>query len=404
MTSTKNLKNKTETLIAQVESFFERKEYQRSGKCIRFTAIKEDCISQLSQSDGVTTLTIDLSYWEFWNHILQTRRIGERHQFEINERQHHTWYKLEVIWDDHIKHGYTYPTFGNEPPQYFRLLSCTPIDAITLKSSPQLKNKTWPITQSNNQKNDSWEFLSFYVGQGMCSLIKNKQHGILIDAGAGTPIIRKDYQKKSFKDELAEELKNIDCISLILSHLDQDHWRLIAWNKNILNKIQTIHIPSNSQKLIKKDKNIISKINEEKKDFIIQLSSTEKLEIFRSIPLHKSNNTDCLVSLFTNRNNEIALQSGDYVYEDMSKDKNNKISNLNKKTYNAIVVPHHGDQASAINIPSPATPNKALAFFSAGNHKGYKHPNQKSIDEHKKSGYNIKHPNTTQSIIKYKLI
>ena len=57
--------------------------------------------------------------------------------------------------------------------------------------------------------------------------------------------------------------------------------------------------------------------------------------------------------------------------------------------FSSVVVPHHGDSASKIAIPLPASPKSSIAFFSAGNHAGYNHPRTASINAHAKKTYDV---------------
>jgi hypothetical protein len=54
------------------------------------------------------------------------------------------------------------------------------------------------------------------------------------------------------------------------------------------------------------------------------------------------------------------------VYERFIPDTNTRINTLHSVSYTAVVVPHHGDEASGQHVV-PST-SVAKAFFSAGTH------------------------------------
>ena len=83
---------------------------------------------------------------------------------------------------------------------------------------------------------------------------------------------------------------------------------------------------------------------------------------------------------------------GDYVYSRMASDSNPDIVALSSSTLDAVMVPHHGDAASASVSVVPALPLSTYAFFSAGTHSGYKHPTTASLGAHATAKFdNIDH-------------
>ncbi len=176
---------------------------------------------------------------------------------------------------------------------------------------------------------------------------------------------------------------------MILSHADSDHWRLLAWDSSLRKKINNIYVPSNAKSLVLKDKEMIKKVTEVE-TYRFNLSGGDSLDVFRSNPTRQDDNTNCLVSLYTSaRYKQYALFSGDYVYRDMNNDKNPNISSLSTKHYCAIVVPHHGDAASSINVFKPSVPDTSIAFFSAGDHKYYGHPTLQSTEAHLNAQFKV---------------
>jgi beta-lactamase superfamily II metal-dependent hydrolase len=82
---------------------------------------------------------------------------------------------------------------------------------------------------------------------------------------------------------------------------------------------------------------------------------------------------------------ELVLASGDYVYHDQLHDTNRDIVAFHSSTFKGVVVPHHGDLASAHRVVMAQ--RDATAFFSAGTHQGYRHPTIASINSHSAMGF-----------------
>ncbi|WP_417644542.1 hypothetical protein, partial [Citrobacter freundii] len=68
--------------IAQVDNYLARKDYQRGGRCVRFIAIYKNSQELMFHDNGVTTYTIDLSYWDLLkklnNHIVLSIDDGDK--------------------------------------------------------------------------------------------------------------------------------------------------------------------------------------------------------------------------------------------------------------------------------------------------------------------------------------
>jgi beta-lactamase superfamily II metal-dependent hydrolase len=233
----------------------------------------------------------------------------------------------------------------------------------------------------------------------MCSLLTDgKKYGILFDAGAGTPIIRPNYIQQRINNELKIELDKLLHLELVLSHADVDHWRLLAWDSALRNKIKTIFVAANSLKsLAIKDSEVIKKIKQTG-GFSYQLNGGGKLEVLRSSPKKMSDNADCLVSLYSDTGNNRVLMPGDYVYDEMNADNSPAINSLWKSSYAAIVVPHHGAISSKKSVFKPQVKGKSIAFFSSGDNENYKHPAQESKDAHDHEKFKIVCKNTHPDI------
>lgn len=246
------------------------------------------------------------------------------------------------------------------------------------------------LIKNEEKEGHKAEFHSFHVGQGMCSLMTMGSTGIIFDMGAGIPIQRQTYSSK--KNELSENyINNLENIYILISHLDEDHRRLMEWeiarDPSILSKIKKIIIPDSGIDLSFKNSKIINKVESLGFDYIIN-STVFLLNIYRSQPEHINNsNSNCLVCDIELNENTILIP-GDYVYSNMLKDKNTKIQAIPNNNYSLIIVPHHGDEESSKNVPnSVAEPFTSRAYFSAGTHAGYKHPRQSSIDAHNKNHF-----------------
>ncbi|WP_124082541.1 hypothetical protein [Pseudomonas aeruginosa] len=375
--------------FGQVDSYSAIKDYQRRGRCVRILAVEESSynIQSLESTTGVPVVSIELSYWAFCRCELgNSRRLTRDARKPIDLRDEGTgklqkWYRIEVRWNGAKKDGYAFKTFSEEEPRYFELVSCEPaVQNFELKPAPALEVNALVIGDySSNAADAKWTLSAFHVGQGMCSLIDNGEAGVLLDLGAGTPVTRPRYlREKGFKNELKILVDSLKFIDLVLSHADQDHWRILAWDKKIRSKIRNIFVPKGAKPLAFKDPSVI-KNTVEIGSFNVQLSALSRLLIYRSDPDHSDDNGECLVSVFES-DGKRALIAGDYVYERFLTDKCPDIRRLHDLDFDAVVVPHHGDAASACEIVTAR--DGAIAFFSAGDHKGYGHPTATSRLEH----------------------
>lgn len=410
------------TFYCQVDTYMATKDYLRKGRCVRLIGVAPQEFFNSSLAEGVTTFTIDIDYWEFCIHDLNLkswRQITSEISEQINsrsddEKRYATWYKLEVDFKSYGA-GYLYRTFSEEPPKYFSIKSLHLVLKRNLKKSGLKQNSLNVLSLASEQINSnhpqlsSWQpnlpntnfvFDTFHVGQGMCSLVHDEQVGFLLDVGAGKPITRSAYKANSIKNHLRSEIDKLQTVIAVISHSDSDHWRILAWDSVLRNKVSAVYFPNGPISLAMKDKAIKKKVFG-LGDLTLTLSKNTTLKFLRSKPSSMDSNGNCLVTIFE-RDGSRVLASGDYVYERFGTDSNSVINNLSSLKYSAVVVPHHGDAASARNVVIPT--DLAKAFFSAGTHQGYKHPTKTSLNEHKKIGFkNIsKHKKT--DIIRVNLI
>ena len=375
----------------QIDTYTAVKDYQRRGLCLRVFAVDEQDYNakQLASDEGVPVLALDVSYWQYCRNFLGNRWLNRVNRNEVdvlegNAEDRRRWYRFEVQQDGARRDGYSYPAFSEEAPQYFELISAKAVDAnqaLQLRTPPRIGNLQGQVKSIVRDFNSSrqWNLFAFHVGQGMCSLVTDGQNGILLDVGVGTPVVRPQYlHDTGFKNDLAAALQGLRTVDLVLSHADSDHWRLLAWDQLIRNKIRKIFVPDGAKPIAFQDPAVIKKTFESD-DIFFSLSSNSTLRVLRSQPQQINDNSDCLLAVFESAGKR-ALIGGDYVYRHYKGDGHAVISTLHTLEFDALVVPHHGDAASAMNIVT-ARPG-AVAFFSAGTHQKYKHPKDASRRAH----------------------
>jgi beta-lactamase superfamily II metal-dependent hydrolase len=401
----------------QVESYRATKDYLLGGRCVRLLAVRESEFAvEILQS--VTSLTIDIDFWQFCK--LETGIIGWRNipwktRLEIEERDHALgrgikWYRLHVRFVSRAK-SYLYRTFSRQHPQYFEISSfqahaggagvaAPPLARFKL-AGPAAHTAIWPFGSTSLKK--KFRFDTFHVGQGMCSLVHDETNGILLDMGAGKPVTRSDYVGGRINvNQLKSLINRLKAVWLVISHADSDHWRIMGWDPTLLSKISQIYAPSGAISVAMQDKALTTRI-QGLQDTIWHLSANTTLQLLRSSPppAQSDANGECLVAVF-DRNGEKVLAAGDYVYKRFGTDGNPGIRALHSADYAAVVVPHHGDEASAESLVSPS--HRAKAFFSAGTHQYWNHPKKASIDAHKGAKFkNISDP-TQDNIIRVNLV
>jgi len=219
--------------------------------------------------------------------------------------------------------------------------------------------------------------------------------GYLFDAGAGTPVNRANYRAGAHAsgspliNQLRPEALALSSLSAIVSHPDGDHWRLLEWDSSILNAVKTVYLPHGQPALVFSAPNVKAKVKG-LIDASFVLSPKSRLDVFRSAPSRSDRNGECLVAC-AHIDGRTALLSGDYVYDRMANDKreDEAISLLATASFDAVVVPHHGDEASAAVLPWPAQASASIAFFSAGTHAGYGHPTNASLTAHDGKGFAV---------------
>lgn len=401
----------------QVDSYRATKDYLQNGRCVRFLAVRETEFSADVFGDGITTLTIDIDFWLYCQH---KTRVGDWRQVDWTvpkqiEQQDDVlrdgaeWFRLEVAYCVRSP-NYLYRTFSRQLPQYFDIVSLDMhVGGLRLQPPPVARfipmQSAAPFTASPfSQSSDKpYRFDTFHVGQGMCSLVHDGVNGVLLDVGAGKPITRLDYLNGKIRtNELATAVRRLKLVWLVISHADSDHWRVMAWDAQLLTKISRIFAPSGAISVAMQDKAVLKKI-EGLNDVTWQLSENTALQIWRSAPPPSKSdaNGECLVAVFE-RNDKRGLAPGDYVYERFIVDTNPGINSLHRNDYAAVVVPHHGDAASANSLVRPSS--NAKAFFSAGTHQSWNHPTLVSTNAHKVGKFTVISDREQTDILRVNLI
>jgi beta-lactamase superfamily II metal-dependent hydrolase len=411
----------TRTFYCQVDTYQGRKDYLRGGRCVRLVGVEQSDYTRLMQDelkDGVTTFVVDLDVPSFlrkaqskvWNNRFHDEELAF---LELQLDEEPVWYKISV---DVAETGYSYfyPTFSALPPTYFTAKTVRPVEAPCLPVKPLHTDKLLGFMQATRAMPSPREiapgyeklnFSAFHVGQGMCSIVHDRRHGVMFDAGAGKPVTRELYLAGLEKNELQSLVQKLESIPyFVLSHFDNDHWNMLAWDQSLRDSVEQIIVPNvksrSSRSVAFFDIKIKDKVVEAS-TVSIQLSDTSLIEIRRSNPSASDSNGHCLVS-HIQIEKKLALAAGDYVYSRMKTDTGPLISAWNEALYSAVIVPHHGDEASSHNIPG--CDDDAVAFFSAGTHKTWGHPNDESINRHKRKGFRIIEDHAQENIIRKVLI
>lgn len=402
-----------ETFYCQVETHVATKDYLRHGRCVRLIGVRPEEFSESALNDGVSTFTIDLDYWDFcleslglgWPKYISRKQCALVDSRDNDHQYQGTWYQLDVTFGKQGKggKGYLYRTFSEEKEKYFTIKSLK--RSIEQPTLPQFgvsasRELGQPLAGAKS-RGRQFDFDTFHVGQGMCSLVHNGSTGVLLDAGAGKPVTREAYMGKTIQNDLAQIVGELEEVIAVISHADLDHWRLLGWDSALCSKVSKIYVPTGAKSLALRDKTVLSKIVQ-LGDHHWPLPGGSTLSVYRSAPSSRDDNGECLVSVFE-RGDQRVLAAGDYVYKRFKSDKNPNIKKLHDLSYSAVVVPHHGDKASANCIVRAASP-EAKAFFSAGTHQGWHHPTPESLGAHTAKNFvNISTP-SEPNIMKVNLL
>lgn len=362
------------TFYCQVETGDHRKDYLRGGRCARLVGVEEQAWHQFELAPS-TSYVIDIDYWE-----LGQAMFGSHRRWWLNFWPYYDSQWLKVSVQTGGGRSYFFPAFSNavELPVACRLTAVSPVEGPALPRFPEQALNY----DANVFGNRRVTLTAFHVGQGMASLIGDGVTGILIDAGAGAPVTRKRYPR-IVRNDLARELEHLQKVDFVLSHADSDHWRILHWDPLIRGRIERIFAPTGVSSVLFNDPAVRSKIRWVS-SCSTALGSGARLEILRTKPVVSDANGQALVVVFE-RGESIALLPGDYVYGRMRSDGERRLNDLAKRLFSAVVVPHHGDEASSGGVFRAAHDGKA--FFSAGTHRSYRHPRATSLAAHDLAGY-----------------
>jgi len=387
-------------LICFLDKYRCQSDYGDINNCIRLIGFEPDEIAENTEKCIFITLDVDV------DELCQVRSTKgnfyvKKYLVKFIDGE---FFALIKYRKSRTSKSYLYKTISEDPPTFIEITSVS----FQGKSGVKFKNSRNIMNFITNRSKtalkpesiisyDTYQFKCFNVGQGMCSLIHSEKTGYLLDLGAGTPIKRGDYIKKSYKNELKSITSNLDSLHLIISHMDSDHYRIYCWDKDIRDKIKTVYIPANASWILEKDSCMRSAIRHT--NHLSISGKNMQLSISRTSPenIHSKNN-NALICLL-NINEKTILLPGDYVYKNFGSDRNTSVSDLKNNKYDYIVVPHHGDNQSQYEIPDPVMKNTSIAYFSAGDHRGYGHPTQTAIDAHENAGYCSLKNNSTLDII-----
>lgn len=413
----------TRTFYCNVETYLGRKDYLRGGRCVRLIGVEHDDFLRLNQGDhrdGVCTFLIDVDLssflWIAQTKIWRLKREAKAHELAFLDSEFDnasTWYQV----DFHIAakgRSYFYSTFSAEEPIFIDPIRISSIDAPRRAEQSSLPPKLTGFLKATQKVTSMtavdpgygiFKFTAFHVGQGMCTIVESLSHCVMFDAGAGKPVTRKRYLAGLKRNDLQCLVRGFISIPyFVLSHFDNDHWNILAWDESLRNKVKKILVPKVNKRshlsVAFFDKKVIHKV-EQTVAATIPLGTTGSVEIRRSQPTVSDSNGHALVSV-VDIGGRRALLPGDYVYSRMKTDKEPSIEIWAAAPYAALVVPHHGDEASAMDVP-PCT-EEGKAFFSAGTHDTWNHPKPVSIANHKSKGYQTIHNRTEENIIRKTLI
>jgi beta-lactamase superfamily II metal-dependent hydrolase len=329
-------------------------------------------------------LTIIASNWPFFH-------LGPWMHFPADaydEWPDSLWLRIDYDVITGAAGAYYYELFADEEPVNISIRSLHTLIGPSVALPPPV------VTEPSIPHSQTFDLFAFHVGQGMCALLRGSTGGILLDAGAGTPIRRSDYRKKLISNDLTARVAGLS-LQAIISHPDSDHWRLLEWDAALLVATQVIFTPSGTSSLGWRSPTMIPRMVSLAGTTILSVSGNTLLKAHRSRPAVSDRNGECLVveTITGHGGAEHCLFPGDYVYDRMAVDRVSDIVALSSATLDAVMVPHHGDAASASVSARPRTFNQTIAFFSAGTHAGYGHPTPTSIHAHSLAGFaTVAHP------------
>lgn len=311
------------------------------------------------------------------------------------------WIRIEYRKSTQSTTSYGYCLFREQTvPTYVEVVGIEIFRADQTVSSPPEIPLELPPTSGRRDGNPLLQ--TFDVGQGMCSLISSEGLGILMDCGAGTPIKRPDYHKGLVVNDLPAAVANLESLVAVISHGDSDHWRLLEWDAAIAGRVEIVVVPLGVSILAFNSPAWTGRVVAVG-DCSFPLGAGFNLDLLRTKPSKPDANGEALVAhLYADGVN--ALLPGDYVYERFGSDGNTKINALSGLSYDVVVVPHHGCRKSAVHVPAAKVPGRSMAFVSAGDHGGYEHPRQVSLEAHSANNFRVINDKTACNVLSTTLL
>lgn len=382
-------------LYAQLESLWAVKDYPPYRNCVRLIGVDRSAFANESfnSPSGCKTYVIDIDWRDIAPlHLLGLYgKWGRQGPLLIDQEEafpSDLWFKVEYELVHEFSASYAYPAFQAADPSYIRVLNVSPVEGLSV-APIEAAGTVASLPLIAEQARCS--LTAFHVGQGMCSVFHGSRTGYILDAGAGTPVRRKQYlaglhdDGKPFVNELGLLVSELTEASAIVSHPDSDHWRLLDWDAAVLAKVQNVFLPAGQPALAFSAPSVKPKVVGIE-DHAFRLNSRNMLDVRRSKPTASDKNGECLVTVVQCEGRK-GLLPGDYVYERMASDSNAAIASMAGQRFDAVVVPHHGDEASAAHVVAPRHRLQSKAFFSAGTHTGYGHPTPVSVANHRRQDF-----------------
>jgi beta-lactamase superfamily II metal-dependent hydrolase len=392
-------------LYAQVEQIIAVQDYPPNEQCLRFVAVDDaSFLAAAYNSDlGCSTYLIDVS----WSEFVRTPVMGsallprgwawsKTPDLRFNDWPNDLWIRVQFQVSSATTGVYAYELFADAEPTYVRLQS------MTVASGAPVMAPTSSSKIQSVRAHQSFGLYGYHVGQGMCAMLKGQSEGFLFDVGAGTPVIRSSYRSgvhangTAFVNELKTATTGLQ-LQAVISHPDSDHWRILDWDASLCASVTAIFTPAGTPALAFTSTHVKPKVYALGNTVANDATGATLFKTHRSRPAHPDRNGECLV--VETHANGTGLLPGDYVYDRMATDANPAINALAASSWAAVMVPHHGDAASASVSVSPAVPGSTPAFFSAGTHAAYRHPTAASLSAHKSKAFDNIDNHTCDDII-----
>jgi hypothetical protein len=388
-------------MYAQVEQFRAVQDYAPYKSCIRLVGVKEaDFESRAFNAlQGCATHFIDIA----WDHLFELMIHGYLYEswlFNVSKRSmchgmpdewpDRLWLRLGYEREPDVTGAYYYEIFSDEED-----VVNIAVNRMELHFGPSVAPAPIATSGPSIGTSQAFSLSAFHVGQGMCALLYGNTDGFLLDAGAGTPLKRKTYRKwltapssVSFTNDLRARTNGL-ALQAVISHPDSDHWRLLDWDPKLLVATRGIFTPAGTAALALKSSRTISRVSSLAGTTVVTNGphGPDLLKAHRSNPSVVDRNGECLVVETRTGAQALCLFAGDYVYDRMAVDGVADIVALSAATPDAVMVPHHGDAASASVLVKPRVVGTTKAFFSAGTHAGYGHPTAASLSAHTTAGF-----------------